>query len=142
MPDEAVLRPPTPMLDSLLTETMRLITTAHYVIQCIEGGMDIVEDDLTRLEVVQECTRVTARLTSVLSWLLAQKANAGGEFDGAPSPPATRLFGVDDPRVDPQFLEHRPVVDALSQLMFESGRLFDRVARLDRLQDQAGKEAS
>lgn len=135
--------PPTPTIDNLLEETVRLVTNAQHVIACIEGGVDIVDDDLTRLEAVQDCTRITARLTAVMSWLLARKALANGEFGPDDGRPTDRLFGVGDPRVDPALIDAgRPDVDALASLMGETGKLFERIARLDRMRDRSpAKEA-
>lgn len=126
------MRPPTPTLNVLLAETVRQIAAARLTIARIEGGMEDIPADINRLELVRDCTRVTARLTSVLSWLLAQKAKAAGELVADDEPAIGRLFGVGDERVAPPPDEDgtgRPPV--VAEMLAESGRLFRRVARLD-----------
>lgn len=131
----------TPTLDPLLGETLRLIEHTREMIALIEVGVDDVEiDDLSRLEVVRECTRLTARLTAVLSWLLSQKAVAAGEFGLSDDRARRPLFGIGDARLDPAAMPGGDPAhsrcDALSALVVESASLFSRVARLDRLREE------
>ncbi|MGE5548754.1 MAG: DUF1465 family protein [Solirubrobacterales bacterium] len=126
--------PPTPMLDALLDETRRLLVSAQHVVGWVDGGLRSIDDAELRLLITRDCSRLTARLTAVLSWLLAQKAVMHGEIAPDDERACRRLFGVGDPRVDPADLGNeidRP--DELSRLLRESATLFARVARLDGL---------
>lgn len=123
----------TPTIDVLLAETLRQITAARQTIVWIEGDFEPLGDNISRLDVVRDCTRVTARLTSVLSWLLIQRAVAAGEIALDDERACRPLFGVGDARVDPRqpFAENGGRPQAVSHMLSESAALFARIARLD-----------
>lgn len=125
---------PTPTLDVLLAETVRQIGVARQTIVWIEGDFNWRGADVSRLDLVRDCTRVTARLTAVLSWLLAQRAVATGEIAMDDDRACRRLFGVGDARLDPDrpFAEGGAKPEAVARMLADSAQLFARVARLDR----------
>jgi regulator of CtrA degradation len=86
-----------------------------------------------RLRMSSETMRLTARLTQIMGWLLAQRAVYEGELtpeaalDGQPALAAIEVCMVDEAAAAvelPQRLRH---------LLDRSRRLFIRVARLDEL---------
>lgn len=124
----------TPTIDVLLAETLRQITAARQTIVWLEGNFEPLDDNISRLDVVRDCTCVTARLTSVLSWLLIQRAVAAGEVAIDDKRACRPLFGVGDARVDPSqpFAEVGARPEAVSRMLAESAALFAHIARLDR----------
>lgn len=71
-----------PMFELLMDETVDLMRLARSAIARIEltaPPLRTAEDRRERLVVLRECSRTTARLTAVMSWLLACKAVAAGE---------------------------------------------------------------
>lgn len=94
----------TPLFHQVQEEAIALMRDAQLEIARIEatatpvGGPGEAAD---RLAVLRECSRTTARLTAVASWLLLQQAVAAGEVDGAFSHhPQMTLAEV--PEVDPE----------------------------------------
>ncbi len=84
-----------------------------------------------------ESMRVTARLTQVVAWFLVQKAVHNGEMPKEEAlKPEYRLqgHGVCD-QDSPEFDADMPT--ELRSLLDQSHRLYQRVARLDALLDQA-----
>jgi regulator of CtrA degradation len=86
-----------------------------------------------------EAMRLTSRLTQVMAWLLVQKAVHAGEMtrDEAKSP-EFRLSGKS------VCAETQPPVEGslqprLAELLDRSHNLYQRVSRLDALQDQASR---
>lgn len=86
-----------------------------------------------QVRMILETTRLTARLTHVMAWLLARKAVHAGEITPAEAahPPyvlerEAHLAGDDDP-------PDEILPPALESLMERSRRLYVRVARLDEL---------
>jgi regulator of CtrA degradation len=97
------------------------------------GERECGELDLAaRLAFALESMRLTARLTRLMAWLLAQRAVHGGELTRAEAlDDDLRLGGV------AVCLERGPQIDrlpaALRVLLEDSDRLYRRVARLDEL---------
>lgn len=123
---------PAPSLDRLLQETFRLLTRARECVDWVGQGLDFVEDADMRLTLVRECSRLTARLTAVLSWLMTHKAVTLGEI--AADDPRARLplFGIGDSRVDPVLgPQFDGMTDDLTALLRQSADLFARISRLD-----------
>lgn len=73
-----------PMFERLMDETVDTMRHARGAIARIEltaPPLHTAEDRRDRLVVLRECSRTTARLTAVMSWLLACKAVAAGGSD-------------------------------------------------------------
>ncbi len=104
-----------------------LVETRDYLAASPGGGGTLP----ARLALCHETTRITARLTRVMAWLLAQRAWLAGEIDrGAALGEALDGFAVcmDDDDGDQYKLPER-----LADLLRRSRRLYRRVARLDAL---------
>ena len=84
-----------------------------------------------RLRLSRETTRLTARLTTIMAWLLARKAVLAGELTQAEaaSPPYLLERNTTLADGDPEAYEDLP--ELLSDLMDRSHRLYIRVTRLD-----------
>jgi len=86
-----------------------------------------------RLRLSRETTRLTARLTTIMAWLLARKAVLAGELTQAEAatPPYVLERNLTLADGDPEAYENLP--ELLSDLMDRSHRLYIRVTRLDEL---------
>ncbi len=86
-----------------------------------------------RLRLSRETTRLTARLTTIMAWLLARRAVLAGELTQAEaaSPPYLLERNTTLADGDPEAYEDLP--ELLSDLMDRSHRLYIRVTRLDEL---------
>jgi regulator of CtrA degradation len=86
-----------------------------------------------RLRLSRETTRLTARLTTIMAWLLARKAVLAGELTQAEAAQPPYLLERNKMLADgdPDAYENLP--ELLSELMERSHRLYVRVTRLDEL---------
>lgn len=124
---------PTAFFSKTYDETLDLLEAARGYLSALEpidrGTLGLPE----RLRLCAETTRMTARLTQIMAWLLAQRAVHAGEIsrDEALSDQDT-LTGVavcmERREEDWQGLPRRLVA-----LLDKSHRLYIRVARLDEL---------
>lgn len=121
---------PTPFLDRTYDETLALLTAARdyltYAVPSARSGLS----DADRLRISCEAMRVTARLSHVMAWLLAQRAVGAGELSRADAAKAYKLS--DD---DVCLLETEATADGLPsrlcELLAASRALYARVGRLD-----------
>jgi regulator of CtrA degradation len=86
---------------------------------------------LERLRFCSETMRLTARLTQIMAWLLAQRAVHAGEITQAAALGDHRALADLDVCMDGE--EAAPMPRRLSDLLERSRRLYVRVARLDEL---------
>ena len=86
-----------------------------------------------RLRLTRETTRLTARMTDIMAWLLARKAVVSGEITSAEAslPPYALERNALLADGDPGSYEDLP--EMLIELMERSHRLYIRVTRLDEL---------
>jgi len=130
---------PTAFFHKTYDETMVLLVEMRdYVARRENGGMGSEAasgrlDPVDRMQVCCESMRVTARLTHVMAWLLAQKAVYAGEIEqeeavGHDEPLATVAVCMETENGD-----HTGFPRQLLQLMDRSYRLYVRVARLDEM---------
>jgi regulator of CtrA degradation len=98
-----------------------------------EDGLDLAP--IARLQMCAETLRLTARLTRIMAWLLAQRAVASGEMsvEEALSEP------LDDFDICSAGAEHEEIglPPRLGELLGRSRLLYGRVARLDALARRA-----
>jgi regulator of CtrA degradation len=87
---------------------------------------------LERLRFCCETMRLTARLTHIMAWLLAQRAVHAGEIDQHRALGAHRALAELEICMD-ELDEAAGLPQRLSQLLDRSRRLYVRVARLDEL---------
>ncbi len=68
------------LYDNTYTETLDLLTKSESFLRHYSSQRAQEPDQVRDLRVNCEMTRVTARLTQVMAWLLAQKASLAGEI--------------------------------------------------------------
>lgn len=68
------------LYDNTYTETLDLLTKSESFLRNYSNKRAQEPDQVRDLRVNCEMTRVTARLTQVMAWLLAQKASLAGEI--------------------------------------------------------------
>lgn len=129
----------TAFLDRTMEEAMQLLTDAHDFLSVHEpvARRDITLPD--RLDLSVEACRLTARLTHIVSWLMAERAVHEGEISWTEALENQRpLSQVDvciegDRDVNPNFPPR------FADLLRRSHNLFVRVARLDDMARKALK---
>jgi regulator of CtrA degradation len=88
---------------------------------------------LTRLRLCCETMRLTARLTQILAWLLAQRAVHAGEMTQQDALGDHLALAAVNICMDGEEAEATDLPDRLISLLDRSRRLYVRVARLDDL---------
>ena len=129
----------TPFFDKTYDETMALLIAARdymaYAAPLNRPGQEPVQ----RLRASCEALRLTARLSHVMAWLLAQKAVHAGEITQAKAAEAFRLSDEDT-----DLLEAEDGVstlpEGLQELLRKSRSLYIRVSRLDALVRRAAAQ--
>jgi len=123
--------------DATFQEALELTRQAREYLAYQDGVDRRDMDPQGRLLASCESMRMTARLTQVMAWLLVQKAVHAGEMtpEDAVSP-ELRLSGQEvcaesDPRIN-ELLQ-----PGLLELLDRSRLLYERVARLDAMLDEA-----
>lgn len=116
-------------------DTMGLLLSARHYVANIQPGEFAGIEPGAQLYLNCEALRVTARLAQVMAWLLAQKAVAAGELTVEQAREEAYRLGAHTQCL----AETDSVVAAsspkLAELLAQSRRLFERVARLDRQLD-------
>ncbi len=129
-------------LDGNYDEALRLAEEARaYLLARREAGTR--EDaPIDRMAISCASLKVTSRLTQVIAWLLVQRAVQAGEMTREEAEkPEYRLSG--EKACSPQMpVEAGELPEALKQLMDRSWRLYERIARLDAMMDEAPAEAA
>ncbi|HTS92522.1 MAG TPA: DUF1465 family protein [Stellaceae bacterium] len=124
---------PTAFFSKTYDEALRLVEDARSYLAVLEPLERRGVPPWERLRLCAETTRMTARLTQVMAWLLTQRAVHSGEISRAEALSQQRaLAGVrvcmEGGEEDWQGLPRRLVA-----LLDKSHRLYIRVARLDEL---------
>lgn len=95
-----------------------------------------------RMAVSCETMRLTSRLTQIMAWLLVQKAVHAGEMTRAEATaPEFRLAGKEVCEETMPPVEGATLQPRLVELLDRSHKLYERVARLDAMQDQSHRPA-
>jgi regulator of CtrA degradation len=120
------------LLDKTYNETLTLLVTARdYMSYAVPAGRPTLEP-AQRLRVSCEAMRVTARLSHVMAWLLAQRAVQAGEITPKDAAAAYRLSDDDICMLETETsTEEIPL--GLRDLLEKSRALYVRVTRLDEL---------
>lgn len=71
------------LYENTYTETVALLTKSEWFLKNYAQKRTMNPDQIQDLRINCEMTRVTARLTQVMAWLLAQKAALAGEISEA-----------------------------------------------------------
>jgi regulator of CtrA degradation len=120
------------LLHTTLDETMALLVRARDYVSYAAPAAQLGLLPAERLQISCEAMRVTARLSHVMAWLLAQKAVQAGEISPVAAAAAYRLS-----EDDVCLLEGGDVSMALPEglrdLLDKSRALYVRVTRLDTL---------
>jgi regulator of CtrA degradation len=88
---------------------------------------------MDRLRFARESTRLTARLTDIMAWLLAQKAVAAGELAPHELASARHRLLRSEACLDDRGRREGVLPRGLDGLMERSHRLYLRISRLDEL---------
>jgi regulator of CtrA degradation len=124
------------LLHKTLDETLALLVRARdymtYAAPSAQPGLQPAE----RLQISCEAMRVTARLSHVMAWLLAQKAVQAGEISPMAAAAAYRL-NEDDISLLEGAEVSAAIPEGLCDLLEKSRALYVRVTRLDALVQHA-----
>jgi regulator of CtrA degradation len=125
------------LLHKTLDETLALLIRARdymsYAAPANEPGLLPAE----RLQISCEAMRVTARLSHVMAWLLAQKAVQAGEISTMAAAAAYRLDESDKSLLEGAPETTAALPEGLRDLLEKSRALYVRVTRLDALVQRA-----
>lgn len=120
-----------PFLASLYRETMRLLEDArdyHRHSERSDRAALPVDDGCA---MSRECLSMTARLTSVMAWVMVQRAVHAGEIsDSDAASPENRLL-AEPIHLAPIAIGQERLPRRLSRLLDRSWRLYQRVRRID-----------
>jgi regulator of CtrA degradation len=120
------------LLHKTYDETLALLVTARdYMSYAVPAKQPDLEP-AQRLQVSCEAMRVTARLSHVMAWLLAQKAVQAGEITSGAAADAYRL-SEDDLCLLEAGTGAADLPEGLRDLLDRSRALYVRVTRLDQL---------
>jgi regulator of CtrA degradation len=124
------------LLHKTLDETLALLVRARdymsYAVPSNQPGLLPAE----RLQISCEAMRVTARLSHVMAWLLAQKAVQAGEISAMAAAAAYRLSEDDICLLEGAEIS-AALPEGLRDLLEKSRALYVRVTRLDALVQRA-----
>ncbi len=122
-----------PTLDEALAECLSIMETLRdYVVRTESYSTAHFPDPMQRLAAIRESSRLTGRLTSVLSWLLWHKAALNGEIDREELEKNTAEVMDDAPKAASDAdTAHLP--EDLKVLRARSEDLFVRISRLQGL---------
>ena len=125
------------LLQKTLDETLALLVRARdymsYAVPANQNGLLPAQ----RLQISCEAMRVTARLSHVMAWLLAQKAVQAGEISSAAAAAAYRLDEADKGLLESSAEQSVALPEGLRDLLEKSRALYVRVTRLDALVQRA-----
>lgn len=125
-----------PTLDEALAECLSIMENLRdYVVKTESYGVQHFPDPMQRLAAIRESSRLTGRLTSVLSWLLWHKAALNGEIDRSELNKNAAEVMEDAPKAASDS-DLAALPDELKDLLNRSEQLFVRISRL---QSQAGE---
>lgn len=120
-----------PFFGRTYDETMSLLLSARHYVANIQPGESFQTDPDERLHMNCEAMRLTTRLAQVMAWLLAQKAVAAGELTREQVRDERFRLGAHDLCLADTDARVAKSSQKLGDLMGQSRRLFERVARLD-----------
>ena len=125
------------LLRKTLDETLALLVQARdYMSYAVPAHQpDLLPAE--RLQISCEAMRVTARLSHVMAWLLAQKAVQAGEISPVVAAAAYRLTEDDQCLLEGGAERTAALPEGLRDLLEKSRALYVRVTRLDALVQRA-----
>lgn len=134
---DATLFGPQRFIDRTFDEALELLEEIRSYILYDERSDRLELEPAARVRQSLEATRMTARLTNVMAWLLLQKAAAAGEVEShEPLKPENRLGGR-EACMDVDGAEDESLPERMRELLVKSERMYFRVARLDEMLAQS-----
>ncbi len=128
----------TAFFDRTYREALQLLLEARYYVADREATDRVGLGAMDRLRVSRETLRLTTRLTSVMAWLLTQKAVHAGELSRAEAAGERYRLAGQSVCFDDASRRDEALPPALRGLLDRSRRLYVRVARLDELVHRDG----
>ncbi len=126
--------------DSTFEEALALTREARDYLTHIEPAERREMTAADRMVASCETMRLTSRLTQIMAWLMVQKAVHAGEMTREEAAaPEFRLSGKEVCEETTPVLEGTSLQPRLVELLETSHNLYQRVARLDAMQDQAAR---
>jgi regulator of CtrA degradation len=120
-----------PFFGRTYDETMGLLLSARHYVANVQPSESFQTDPDERLQMNCEAMRLTTRLAQIMAWLLAQKAVAAGEITREEVRAEKFRLGAHDLCLADTDARVARSSQKLGDLMGQSRRLFERVARLD-----------
>ena len=114
-------------------ETLGMLSEARDYITCEQPLECQAMTPIGRAALMQETTRLVARLTQVMAWLLVQKAVYGGEMTRAQALEDVHRLGGKAVCLAAECPPSFAPTQRFATLLDRSRRLYIRVARLDEL---------
>lgn len=130
---DAIVFGPQRFIDRTFDEALELLEEVRSYILYEERADRMHLPPAARVKQSLEATRMTARLTNVMAWLLLQKAAAAGEIDEAERLKAENRLGGREACMTDEGAEDGELPDRMRELLSKSQRMYVRVARLDDL---------
>ena len=122
--------------DSTFDEAMALTREAHdYLAHQKQADIDGL-NAVGRLVASCESMRLAARVTQIVAWLLVQKAVHAGEITREEATVPERRLSGKSVCGAPEPVLDEPLPERLAELLDNSLRLYQRVARLDEMLDR------
>ena len=128
---EATIFGPKRFIDRTFDEALTLLEEVRSYILYEERSDRLGLSPSARVRQSLEATRMTARLTNVMAWLLLQKAAASGDLDFIdPMRPENRLGGR-EACMDEDGALDEALPERMREPLDKSQKMYVRVARLD-----------
>ncbi len=128
---EATIVGPKRFIDRTFEEALELLEEIRSYILYEERTDRQGLPPAARVRQSLEATRMTARLTNVMAWLLLQKAAVAGEIDPDEPMKAENRLGGREACMDPLEGPIEDLPARMLELLDKSQRMYVRVARLD-----------
>lgn len=117
-------------LSGMFDETMRLLSDAQDYFSAVGPQTETLESPVEKMVYSSEMSRITLRLSSVMAWLLARRAEYAGQISPEEAAERFRLAFADVCLKDlPEM--HVVLPEGMCALLERSLELYRRAARLD-----------
>jgi len=130
---DAIVFGPQRFIDRTFDEALELLEEVRSYILYEERADRMDLPPAARVRQSLEATRMTARLTNVMAWLLLQKAAAAGEIDDGERLNDDNRLGGREACMDDDGSDDEALPERMRDLLARSQRMYVRVARLDDL---------
>ena len=124
-------------LDANFEEALGLAIEARDYMAREQNGGPGEGEPLDRMALSYAAMRVTSRLTQVMAWLMVQKAVQAGELTRRQAASEPNRLSAHDVCLGEGPLPDRDLPPRFAQIDTRSRQLYERIARLDSLLDEA-----